>query len=455
MDYANLFMQQNPTPFTNAAINAPTPWYQNQDLMTLIAGAMGKLGASMSGPGTPGEALGNIAAGMANARMVNKGNVATAGITPGQTAPAKNPTNVASGLKAHGKFLEDAFKLDPTLAPEGFMSNVSTAFQTDPSQYINGANSNPTQPVSDNVGEAFAPPVQADISPIGAPVNTTQPIPDMVALGMTPEQIRGAYDFSLASQKQANDNLLKPTEAALNMAQVHDINFKLSPSGQAFALKVAGESARVQTEGIRNLEADKRAELEKQMSYLQTVPMTGEFRRILGAKNWADAVKIYGGDVGNVISAARSAQAALEAAMISASAQGRADEFAKTMKLFQDSSDTALKYESLPTYAEWSKMTDIEKMLQPKYKTPATDEALRVNREMRDRLGLRLYGPEYQKILNLKKIAEDPNKGVITVTPEMRKESDKRHMNDKKYMLDFSNFFNPHKNKYQPIINVR
>lgn len=235
--------------------------FSDPDFIRMLAMLGGKVGSEMSAPGTFGKAAGQAAVEMARAGAVSKGTAQQAGsVPPIAPTPAPAPTagpspiDAAKHMKSYGKLIEDAFKVDPSLMPKGYVDTIGNALSATPPPVEGGA---PTA-----VAGAFQPTGEVPMS-IPAPAPTpahapaipqrAQPLSETLAMTMTPEQVAVTYqhgltarDMTIKEQQHAATLGMQPTEMRLKEAQARHYDsdtaykdWERSPKGQEAKYKLA------------------------------------------------------------------------------------------------------------------------------------------------------------------------------------------------------------------------
>ncbi len=254
-------------------------WYSDPNVMMLLAKMAGNLGSSLSNPGSPGDVMGKMASTMAESFAGNKAlpmaanSGLAAPLSQATQAGGQDPLKKAESYKKAAGALKTIAELDPSHFPAGTDMDYAKAFSMDPLLTLKEPSSNPTIPAANA-------PNQAGPSAAGVP-QMVQSLPAALAMTMTPEQVRGAFDFGstqraqeIVRQKQINDNLMAPfdrenkaasTQNILALAKNYDSevayrDWERSPEGQAFKLKYAGESTKMAHEmGLKKDALDREA----------------------------------------------------------------------------------------------------------------------------------------------------------------------------------------------------
>ncbi|MFA6973014.1 MAG: hypothetical protein WC208_16655, partial [Gallionella sp.] len=215
MDYANLFgggggFSADPSLAiapTAAVPSAFSEIFGSPDKLALIASMVGRLGSSLSNPGSPGDVLGKAAGVMAQAGAVNRAANAPSTATPTPapaTAVAGNPLDTAKGYSKLGSMLKDAFAIDPSLVPENYKENFASALSTNPNEVL----ANPTVPAN-----ASPAPATAGVQPL------VRTLPAALAMTMTPEQVQASQAQDLARSAEGRALALNPVDIAERQAR--------------------------------------------------------------------------------------------------------------------------------------------------------------------------------------------------------------------------------------------
>jgi len=249
------------------------PWYQDPDKIRMLAYAVGKVGAGMSEKGSAGEAMGNVAAQMSQAQAVNtaQNKMGGAPVTQTSTTPANNVAAIAQKHKDYAALIDKAGKFNST----GFgFEPIKDAFAANPTE---ANNTNPTVPVAGSFSEQPSTGVIPTAQSFGPSA-----LPESVAMTMTPEQVTGAYNYNLTSREQTNKDLAAPglregtaSASIYHRSEAAYKNWQMSPEGQAFTLRHAGEPSRAAAESEKMKTQFALSEIEKLPIEIRNKPVAG------------------------------------------------------------------------------------------------------------------------------------------------------------------------------------
>jgi len=262
----NLQMSRGEVP--SDAPSSFTEWLKDDNNRRMVIAALGQMGASVSEKGSLGEAMGNVASRMATAGAQNVASAQMSGtqpITP--KAPGGNLQDLSKQYSDASRVFKTLSSLNPKFFPENTADRVKEAFSASPDL---GA-TNPTVPTIGSFSEqpvVGAGPVAQEFSQAA--------LPSSVAMTLSPEQVAATYTHGLGVRRQGLeerkqtfaegqapiDNAYKQALAEGARADAAWKNWEMSPAGQAFKLKYAGEPARAQAAILQEREAADRAQLE-------------------------------------------------------------------------------------------------------------------------------------------------------------------------------------------------
>jgi len=432
------------------------PGFFNTPKGQMLISLLAQVGAKASEPGSIGRAMGEVTSSMMGARAKNEANAGMGATAPQPTTPirpnpldvAKQHSNYASLVKKASEFNSQGFQIDPLV--KAFQQNPEVA-------------TNPTVPTTSpesNVAGAApvtqAPPIAQQqqherVAQAFSGYGAQAPIDPFTAMTMGPEGVQAAYDYGLAARKQAFDDTRLPTEINKNVAltAAYDAdakykNWEISPEGQAFKLRYAGEPTRLAHELEMKKREVEKAEMEDMIrtqglerqrpSWLPSgIKSTAQFMRIFTQDKAAGQGMIQAWDT------MQRAGAELEAARIRAAASGQEMQFQKDMSLYEKfNKDLAIYGATIPD-ADWGKLSEIEKMT-AKRRTKDIEESMGQAKRMRDAIGGRLFGPTYKSMVEIEKKV-DTNKLIIT--RDMLKGDKNKHKEA------FSDLFGSNDGKYR------
>lgn len=413
-------------------------WFNDPNNVALIAGAAGQLGASLSNPGSPGAALGNIATQMAQARAMSKVRpnplaqptpTATSASGTTSTEAAPNILEKAKQISKLGSILKNAHGIDPSLIPPDFNQTLGQALAA------NSNIQNPTVPASREQASAGVLPQ----------------LSDALAMTMTPDQLTTAFGTAINADRQdiergklALEQMKTPSAIAETWARTAYMNnqgelikWQMDPARVAEKIKENTAPVLAQIDVLKakdQLNKDNVALILKDNPSLGNLRLPGGLtvgQQLLIAAADPDAAKNISGIIqqGIAYDAAKySADAHFKAAQATAAASGDIKNFQIQTTLYEKANADIAKWEAAPTQAQWDSMDKLQKMgaaakgiMGPR--TPALEEAIKSAKITRDSIGAKLYGPAYSKLQAMEEAHGAPSAGTIVVTPEMLKQS--------------------------------
>lgn len=353
-----------------------------------------------------------------------------------QPGGTPNPLDASKALSTASSTLKKAGEMDPSTLPGWYGEALMRAYKAPPPATMFQENTigNPTQPV----GSEFAGQPTGAMPPVQLPNTGITP---SMAMAMDPDDVKWASqnavnvaNTALNIQKQINENMLAPIQRR-NVEAItrhYDADSKLkawemSPEGQAFKLRYAGEPARAAARMAEVRHQMRRQELDQLIADggLDKMPAPGGMFRSMGEMLRASQIDAQG-----VQSAAYAMNAALDYKASIAATAARYAEIKENRSMRQEN--------------VWYKQLQVDDQELIKYKgmrpessygkDPKSQAQLQNDRLM----GKVMTGDDYRLYQEIQARRQDTMKklgikytplpttfgaGTVTVTPEMMRAS--------------------------------
>ena len=312
---------------------------------------------------------------------------------PTQTTANTNIADTAKQYTTLGTILKNAGSVDPSIVPGGYTKTFVEALGANPA-----VAQNPTQPV----GNMFAgvPTGQAVQEPVQSQTPSLELDPSL-AMTLTPDIVANIYTHSLNREKQSIDTA--KTKWDMDPQRYKEELLKAVAPGvmQAYAMAEA-EVSKVKAVGAFTSQRADEFISNNPMIAKKVLPngMTvAQFVR-LNASNPAAAENIT-----NMLNVQKDYEAAIysanlhyKAAKENADAQNRSDEFYKLTNAFQEYNKQASS--KLLSIEEYNAMPPAERIMSGAIpRTKEAEETIRIAKQMRDAIGVQLYGPAYSEMV--------------------------------------------------------
>jgi hypothetical protein len=409
--------------FTNVSNWAKNP--ANANTIAMLASVAGQVGAKMA----PDNPFAGVGVALPKAYLQNQGQKQIAGqkgvgeVDPKSAVADAYTKHIKSALDLYGQDRElGGPLLDSVLqAQPGSPKRVGDLFKENPE--LQEFNANIWQ-IPNFGGQVSGNPTQPQAT--SAPSYLDNSLSNEVAMGLSPEAVESLYKHGLDVAKQRAVEAELPyimDERVANAQHLNaaaaDTKWKMSPEGQEFALRHAGEAARIQSEGEANRDAAKIAESERQFAILRQIPMSNEARIATGTNNWSDAIRIHGNGIDNIITSYRQAIEAKEDRRSRLTTEAELRRFALDEKRFESLNNDIIKIKTAPTIEEFNALSETDRILYrmnkifPMSKEEKARKMLAVKglEIQRDATGMRIYGKErYEAMMHARSLAEPSGK---------------------------------------------
>lgn len=333
--------------------------------------------------------------GKANEQGTKNSQLPTQPQQPQPTQTTAN-TNVAATAKQYttlGTILKNAGSVDPSIVPSGYTKTFIDALSAN-----SGVAQNPTQPVGSMftgvpTGQAVQEPVQNQAPPLE--------LDPALAGTLTPEIIANIYSHSIAKEKQSIDTAKAKWD--MDPQRFQEELFKAVAPGVAQAhaiakaeiekIKAVGEFTSQRAEDfITNNPVISSKMLPNGMTVAQFVRLNASNPN--AAENITNMLNVQKDYEAAIYSANMHYKAARE----NADAQGRSDEFFKLTNAFQEYNKQANS--KLLSIEEYNAMPPAERIMSGAIpRTKEAEETIRIAKQMRDLIGVQLYGPAYGEMV--------------------------------------------------------
>lgn len=213
--------------------------------------------------------------------------------------------------------------------------------------------------------------------------------------------------------KQALEAKKAPSEIAKNMgaanyyqSEAHYNTFKTSDAFLNHQIAVARAPQEAHNQGMIALEQFKEAVRERDIAKLRGIKAPVLLQKMTGMKDMGDIVQSFGPDSGNILIAAIQSQWH----MAGYAAQYGQNELVKKMTLFEKTNADLAKLKETPTAEVWKNADSRQKYAWQTAgitgpRSAATEEAIKRLEFSADQIGLQVYGPAYQALIDARQKA--------------------------------------------------